>query len=157
VAVKALTGQTPSPVTRPARAAAGTTPAGSLAWRRDPRHVTVPQSVVPLIKRRGPPHPPPAAGRGQMASRASPSRRGPGTVAAITGRRGALAGPARDGRGPGPGTGATRSRITWVSTLRRSALAISPFTSALPDVHGCLLTGWILLVADAGAPRGCQL
>jgi hypothetical protein len=71
------------------------------------------EAVTPLHQAARAAHPPQAAGRDGTASRASaPSRHGRGTVATITGQRGALAGPARDEGGPGPGTGATRSRIT---------------------------------------------
>ena len=90
-------------------------------------------------------HPPPSRGPRPDASRESLSRHGPGNGRGQH-RPARRAGQPRHGTsGPGAGPGADPTPDHEALTLRPPALAKSPFTSALPDVHGCLLTRWTLV------------
>ena len=110
------------------------------------------RTVTPLQHVARAAHPPPCRGpRSDGQPRVCTLTAWPGgTVAAITGQRAAPADPARDEGRPGPGPGASPIPDHGVSTLRPSAPAKSPFTSALPDVHAARRRGEVGRSCPAG-------
>jgi len=144
VAVKALTGQTPSPVTRPARAAAGT-PAGGpgMKARPAPRH----RSAEPWPRSntwRGPPHPPlpqaaarwPAAHHLHGVAR-GPSRPSPAGAARWPVQRGTGADPGRVRGPPDPGSHGFRRYADPRWRYRRLPRLYLTFTAACSPAGSC--------------------